>query len=86
MGHRRVPRGDSRSRAHRGDLDACRASLWAALKDAADELAATQGPDPAAWHADAVRERIRFRPGLLGEQNSMRWANRPTYQQLLEFK
>ena len=69
-----------------GDVEACRGSVWAALSAAADELAAAQGPDPSAWRADARPERIVFRPGLLGEANTMRWANRPTFQQLLEFR
>jgi acyl-homoserine lactone acylase PvdQ len=56
-----------------GDLAACRASLWAALEEAAAELALVQGPDPQAWRADATRERIRF-AGFLPD--TMRWTNR----------
>ena len=48
-----------------GDLAACRASLWAALDAAGAQLAAAQGPDPAAWRADATAERIRFTSGIL---------------------
>jgi acyl-homoserine lactone acylase PvdQ len=66
-----------------GDLAACRASIWAAIDAAGAELAAAQGPDPAAWRSDATRERIRFAPGLLPD--TMRWANRPTFQQVLSF-
>ncbi len=67
-----------------GDLAACRASLWAAMKSAGDELAAEQGPDPNAWHSDAVRERIDFVPGLL--PYTMRYTNRPTgIQQVITF-
>ncbi len=66
-----------------GDLAACRASIWAAIDEAGAELAAAQGPDPAAWRSDATRERIRFAPGLLPD--TMRWANRPTFQQVLSF-
>jgi acyl-homoserine lactone acylase PvdQ len=66
-----------------GDLGACRASLWSALKQAADSLAAAQGPDPAAWRADATAERIVFQPGLL--QTTMRWVNRTSFQQVVEF-
>lgn len=66
-----------------GVLAACRASLWAALDAAGAELAAEQGPDPAAWRADATRERISFSPGLL--RDTMRWANRPTFQQVVSF-
>jgi hypothetical protein len=68
-----------------GDINRCRADLWAALDAAGAELAATQGPDPAAWRADATRERIRFLPGLL--PYTMRYTNRPTgIQQVVEFK
>jgi acyl-homoserine lactone acylase PvdQ len=68
-----------------GDVDRCRADLWAALETAGAELAAAQGPDPAAWRADAVRERIRFLPGLL--PYTMRYTNRPSgIQQAIEFQ
>ena len=63
-----------------GDLAACRASLWSALDAAGAQLAAAQGPDPAAWRADASAERIRFTSGIL--QNTMRWTNRPTFEQV----
>jgi acyl-homoserine lactone acylase PvdQ len=65
-----------------GDLGACRASLWAALDSAGAELAAAQGPDPVAWRADATGERIRF-AGFM--PNTMRWSNRPTFQQVMTF-
>jgi len=65
-----------------GDLGACRASLWAALDAAGAELESAQGPDPAAWRADATGERIRF-AGFM--PNTMRWANRPTFQQVMTF-
>ncbi len=41
------------------------------------------GPDVRAWHSDATKERIRFSSGLI--QNTMRWTNRSTFQQVLEF-
>ncbi len=66
-----------------GDLAACRASLWAALDAAGAQLAAAQGPDPTAWHADATAERIRFTSGILS--TTMRWTNRPTFQQVVTF-
>jgi acyl-homoserine lactone acylase PvdQ len=81
------PRGRY-SRGYCGDgvLEACRAAMWLALKGAADELAAAQGPDPAAWRQDAGPERIVFQPGLLGPDNTMRWTNRSTsFQQVMEF-
>ncbi len=67
----------------RGSLAACRSSLWAALQRSVDSLARTQGADPAAWRSDATKERIRFLPGLI--PNTMRWSNRPTFQQVIRF-
>ena len=67
-----------------GSIAECRASLVAALQAAGDELEAAQGPDPTRWHADATRERIRFAGGLL--PRTMRFANRPTFQQVITFK
>jgi acyl-homoserine lactone acylase PvdQ len=66
-----------------GDRAACAHDLWTALEAAARELAAVQGADAAAWRTDATGERIAFAPGLL--RNTMRWTNRPTYQQILSF-
>jgi acyl-homoserine lactone acylase PvdQ len=75
----------SRRYCGNGDINACRASLWMAMQQAADSLAATQGPDPTAWRADANAERIVFKPGLLGPAATMRWTNRPTFQQVVQF-
>ncbi len=66
-----------------GDLVACRASLWAALDQAAATLEQAQGADPAGWHADATKERIDFSTGIL--RDTMRWTNRPTFQQVMSF-
>lgn len=66
-----------------GSLPACSQALWAAIQQAADGLAAAQGPSPAAWRADATAERIRFGPGLISD--TMRWTNRPTFQQAVEW-
>ena len=67
-----------------GDLAACRASLWAALHAAGDELTATQGPDPSTWRSDATQERIKFVPGLL--TLTMRYTNRASgIQQVISF-
>jgi len=66
-----------------GDATACSKGLWAALEAAGNELAAAQGADPAAWRSDATAERIHFAPGIL--TTTMRWTNRPTYQQILSF-
>jgi acyl-homoserine lactone acylase PvdQ len=63
-----------------GSLDACRASLWAAVEQVAGELAADQGPDPSSWTAPASR--TGFDPGLIAD--TIRTTNRPTFQQVLE--
>jgi len=73
----------SRRYCGNGDLAACRASLWAVIQSSADALAASQGTDPNAWRSDATEERITFTPGVLTD--TMRWANRPTMHQLMEF-
>jgi acyl-homoserine lactone acylase PvdQ len=66
-----------------GVLATCREALWAALDAAAAELEAKQGPAPSSWRADATAERIRFTSGVLPD--TMRWSNRPTFQQLMSF-
>jgi len=63
-----------------GSLDACRASLWAAVDQVAGELAAEQGPEPSSWTGTAAR--TRFTPGLIPD--TIRATNRPTFQQVLE--
>jgi acyl-homoserine lactone acylase PvdQ len=73
----------SRRYCGNGDMTTCRESLWAVLQKAAQDLAAAQGPDPAAWRADANAERITFKPGLLTQ--TMRWTNRPTFQQVGQY-
>jgi acyl-homoserine lactone acylase PvdQ len=67
-----------------GDATVCSKGLWAAIDAAGAALASTQlDPDPTAWRADATAERIQFAPGFLPV--TMRWTNRPTYQQILSF-
>src|SRR5436190_4500930 len=66
-----------------GVLAACQASLWAALDAAGNALQAAQGADPAAWRSDATAERISYSGGLLPD--TMRWTNRPTFQQVMSF-
>ncbi len=66
-----------------GNLTACRNSLWQALKDAGDALAAAQGTDdPAQWRSAATAERISFLPSF---PITMRWTNRPTFQQAISY-
>jgi len=76
----------SRPYCGKGRRAACARSLWRALKRASDRLAASQGGDPAAWRASANAERIVFAPGLLGPGATMRWSNRPTFQQVVSFE
>jgi hypothetical protein len=71
----------SRRYCGNGSLEACRASLWAAMQTAANQLATTQGFDPTAWRSQAPR--IGFAPGLI--TYTMRWTNRSTFQQVIEF-
>jgi hypothetical protein len=66
-----------------GVLATCREALWKAIDTAATQLETTQGPAPSAWRADATAERIRFTSGVLPD--TMRWSNRPTFQQLMSF-
>jgi hypothetical protein len=66
-----------------GDLAACRESLWAVLEQTTNELTSAQGGDMNAWRSDAVEERIEFVPNLISD--TMRWTNRPTFQQVIEF-
>jgi hypothetical protein len=68
----------------KGNLAACRDSLWQALKAAGDELAAAQGTNrPVLWRKDATAERIRFLSPFLS--TTMRWTNRPTFQQAISY-
>ena len=67
----------------RGSLRACRRSLWTAIGQTADGLAALLGnPDPATWRKPA--NRTRFVPGLIS--NTIRKTNRPVFQQVLELR
>ena len=83
-----------------GDINACSDALWAAIDDAAHSLATSNKSDsPADWHSDANAERIQFGPlappdprplgdlptGVKKNHFSMRWTNRPTFQQAIEF-
>ncbi len=64
-----------------GSLRRCRASLWAAIQAAAAKLAHEYGPNPNAWFTTDAR--ITFVPGLI--PFTMRWTNRSTFQQVIEF-
>jgi hypothetical protein len=65
-----------------GSLSACSDSLWQAIHQAADAVAAQQGEeDPSLWRKTAAR--TGFVPGLI--PNTFPTTNRPTFQQVLEF-
>jgi acyl-homoserine lactone acylase PvdQ len=67
-----------------GNAANCRTALWAAIDAAGNALAEAQGANPAAWRADANRERLSFVPGLL--KTTLRYANRPSgIQQVVSF-
>ena len=74
----------SRRYCGNGSLSACRKSLWAAIQAAASKLKATQGADPNKWFSSSTAERITFIPGLI-PSFTMRWTNRSTFQQVIEF-
>ncbi len=71
----------SRGYCGNGSLDACSTALWQAIQAGVEALATEQGPNPALWRAPNVR--ITFPPGLL--PYTMRWTNRSTFQQVIEF-
>jgi len=79
----KVPGAFSTAYCGNGSLPACAASLWQSLDAAGNALAAAQGPDPAAWRSDATAERIHF-SGFIPD--TMRWTNRPTFQQVVMFE
>ena len=64
-----------------GDIDQCRADLWAAIDARVTELAAEFGDDPTQWRREGRRS--GFTPGLIPDD--FRSTNRPTFQQVLEF-
>lgn len=72
----------SRNYCGNGSLEACRSSLWAVIQSAAEQLEKSQGSDLSKWRAAAVR--ITFPPDPL-LNFTMRWTNRSTFQQVIEF-
>jgi acyl-homoserine lactone acylase PvdQ len=72
----------SRQYCGNGSLEACRASLWAVIQSAAEQLAASQGTELKKWRAASVR--ITFPPDPFFHF-TMRWTNRSTFQQVITF-
>jgi acyl-homoserine lactone acylase PvdQ len=67
----------------RGSVTQCSKALWKAIDTTATGIATFQGDDPSTWRSGAARtDRITFIPKLIPD--SMRWANRPTFQQVLQ--
>jgi hypothetical protein len=64
-----------------GDIDTCRADLWAAVDGALTQIAAERGDDPTTWLNEGAR--VTFVPGLI--EDDFRFTNRPTFQQVIEF-
>lgn len=79
----KVKRKYSTSYCGKGNVKTCANAMWAALKAGGDELAKTQGADPANWHSSAVKEQIHFTPVPM---LTMAFTNRPSgIQQVLSF-
>ena len=76
----------SREYCGKGSLKACRAALTASLDAAVKALEEEFGADPATWDADEAGDQIDFRTVGLQDQPNMQWQNRPTFQQVLEFR
>ncbi len=64
----------------------CRAALLSSLSTAIGRLSEAYGSDPAGWEANEAGDRIQFSAVGVQGQDSMQWQNRPTFQQVLEFK
>lgn len=76
----------SRVYCGKGKLGACRKALRASLDAAIKELEAEFGADPATWDPIEEDDFIRFSAVGVQGQDPMQWQNRPTFQQVLEFK
>ena len=69
-----------------GKVSACRDALRASLDAAVAELEAAFSADPATWDPTEEDDRIVFEPLGVQEQDTMQWQNRPTFQQVVEFR
>lgn len=68
-----------------GNLANCRTAIWTALTNAYGTLRDTYATTTTAnWLGNAAAERIEF-PPLKPNGLTMRWTNRPTFQQLISF-
>ena len=76
----------SRIYCGKGKLAACRKALRASLDAAVKELESEFGKDPAAWDPVEEDDYIQFSAVGVQGQDPMQWQNRPTFQQVVEFK
>ncbi|HVF52762.1 MAG TPA: penicillin acylase family protein [Actinomycetota bacterium] len=69
-----------------GKLAACRSALTSSLTAAISALEERFGGGPTTWDFDETVDRIVFAPVGVQGQDSMQWQNRPTFQQVVEFR
>ncbi len=69
-----------------GGLAACRTALLASLDEAVAALEAQFGRDPGTWEADEEGDFIEYTAVGVQGQRAMQWQNRPTFQQVLQFR
>ncbi len=65
-----------------GVLAACRT----AVRDSLAAAVAALGPNPATWDANEAGDRIRFAAAGTASVPDMDWVNRPTFQQVVEYR
>jgi hypothetical protein len=65
-----------------GVLAACKA----AVRDSLAAAVAALGPDPATWDANEAGDRIQFSAAGTASVPDMDWVNRPTFQQVVEYR
>lgn len=67
-----------------GVRSSCQLAIWNALGSAYSTLVSRYGSSSSGWLGDATAERIEF-PPLKPNGVTMRWTNRPTFQQVISF-
>jgi acyl-homoserine lactone acylase PvdQ len=76
------------SRLYCGDgvLAACRTAVTNSLAAAVQGLVTQFGSNPNSWGADEAGDRVRFAAAGTASVPDMDWVNRPTFQQVVEFR
>ncbi len=70
-----------------GDVSACRIALATSLDQAVTAVEARQGStEPAAWDVAEASDQVFFTPVGVSGIEPIPWQNRPTFQQVLEFR